>query len=279
MKLRAKAVRKVAKKALQGRYWKAVLAAFIALLFGAITVTGSASNLFSGVEDFDELKNAITEEQAQAIVDETYGQESADLAQSLTDAANQEKKSVNNFVKKLPQGIVKSLAAMAAVLTAVSFVFAVLAPAIRLGYKRFNIALFTDKNAPAIDLLFSRMRLIGKALWLSILTALKVFVWSLLLFFPGIIAAYRYSQAQNILAENPDISAKEAIKRSKAMMKGEKWNLFCLRLSFIGWKMLSCLVPGIGKLLLTPYTQAAEAAWYLNRSGRMPAAKKEASAE
>ena len=70
-----------------------------------------------------------------------------------------------------------------------------------------------------------------------------------------------------ILAENPDMTAGEAIDLSKRLMKGKKWKLFCLRFSFIGWDILAGLTLGIGYLWLTPYKEAAEAAFYREISG------------
>ena len=70
---------------------------------------------------------------------------------------------------------------------------------------------------------------------LNLLITLKVIAWSLLFVIPGIVAAYRYSMATYIMAENPGMQATEAIERSKALMDGRKGDLFCLDLSFIGW--------------------------------------------
>ena len=70
-----------------------------------------------------------------------------------------------------------------------------------------------------------------------------------------------------ILAENPEMSASEAINLSKQMMDGNKWRLFCLRLSFIGWDILCGLTLGIGYLWLNPYKQTAEAVFYREVSG------------
>lgn len=47
-----------------------------------------------------------------------------------------------------------------------------------------------------------------------------------------------------------------------AMMAGNKWRLFCLQFSFIGWQILCILSLGIGFLWLTPYMNAATAAFY-----------------
>lgn len=65
-----------------------------------------------------------------------------------------------------------------------------------------------------------------------------------------------------ILAENPEMSAGEAIDRSEELMKGNKWRLFCLQFSFIGWSILCAFTLGIGTLWLTPYMEAASAAFY-----------------
>ena len=49
------------------------------------------------------------------------------------------------------------------------------------------------------------------------------------------------------------------MKGSKAMMEGNRWRLFCLQFSFIGWMLLSSLTFGLGNLALRPYQEAAYA--------------------
>ena len=63
----------------------------------------------------------------------------------------------------------------------------------------------------------------------------------------------------------------EAIARSKELMDGNKGRLFCLQLSFIGWRLLCVLTLGIGYLWLAPYQNAAEAAFYREVTGRTDA--------
>ena len=65
-----------------------------------------------------------------------------------------------------------------------------------------------------------------------------------------------------IMSENPEISAKGAMEMSMKMMNGNKFRLFCLRLSFIGWFILGILTLGIGLLWIIPYMNAATAAFY-----------------
>ena len=46
------------------------------------------------------------------------------------------------------------------------------------------------------------------------------------------------------------------------MMKGHKWELFVLYLSFIGWAILCLFTFFIGFLWLTPYMQMTETKFY-----------------
>ncbi|MDR0952491.1 MAG: DUF975 family protein [Oscillospiraceae bacterium] len=100
-----------------------------------------------------------------------------------------------------------------------------------------------------------------KIIWLHILTYIFTFLWTLLLVIPGIIARYRYSQALYILIDNPELSALECIRRSKALMNGRKGELFVLHLSFLGWILLT-IIPFVS-LWVTPYTQLTYANFYL----------------
>lgn len=102
----------------------------------------------------------------------------------------------------------------------------------------------------------------GGTFLIGLMTSLFTFLWSLLFVIPGIIAAYRYSMATYILAENQNMQATEAIERSKALMDGRKGDLFCLDLSFIGWALLAVLTAGIGNLWLMPYMTVSRAAFY-----------------
>lgn len=80
---------------------------------------------------------------------------------------------------------------------------------------------------------------------------------------------YCYLMVPYILAENPDMKAREALRLSKEMMDGQKWNAFVLGLSFIGWQLLGTLLCGIGTLLcgigtffVQPYVDATFAELY-----------------
>lgn len=101
-----------------------------------------------------------------------------------------------------------------------------------------------------------------KIIGASILIALFVILWSLLLIIPGIIKAISYSQTYFIMKDHPEFSMLEAITESKNRMKGYKWKYFLLNLSFIGWGILCLFTLGIGLLWLIPYISTSNAAFF-----------------
>ncbi len=87
-------------------------------------------------------------------------------------------------------------------------------------------------------------------------------LWTLLLIIPGIIKMYAYRMVPYILADNPNIGRTRAIDLSKQMTKGEKFDIFVLDLSFLGWYLLGALALGIGVLFVQPYYDATNAELY-----------------
>lgn len=89
-------------------------------------------------------------------------------------------------------------------------------------------------------------------------------LWSLLFIIPGIIKSYEYRMVAYILADQPELTRKEAFELSRKMMNGNKWNAFVLDLSFIGWGFLTAITFGIlGIFYVNPYIQHTNAALYL----------------
>jgi uncharacterized membrane protein len=99
---------------------------------------------------------------------------------------------------------------------------------------------------------------------LFVLQYLYTFLWTMLFIIPGIVKSYSYAMSYYIMCDNPEMGANEAITRSREMMNGHKWQLFCLRFSFIGWILLSILTFGVLMIFVAPYMQAAEAEFYEN---------------
>lgn len=103
-------------------------------------------------------------------------------------------------------------------------------------------------------------RKLGGFWWME----LFIFLWSLLFCIPGIIKAYSYSMSQYILADCPEVKAKDALTLSKRIMKGHKWELFVFQLSFLGWDILNSFTFGLLELFYVgPYKYSSLAAYYL----------------
>ena len=123
-----------------------------------------------------------------------------------------------------------------------------------------------------VEEMFSGFNDFARSLTAYLLIMLYVLLWSLLLIVPGIIAAISYSMTFFILAEDPHISATEAMRQSKEMMRGHKAEYFWLMLSFAGWFILSCFTFGLGFFFLSSYTTMASAIFYRRLKGDIPTA-------
>ncbi|MFA5841175.1 MAG: DUF975 family protein [Candidatus Paceibacterota bacterium] len=130
-----------------------------------------------------------------------------------------------------------------------------------LGLAMFSLSLSRKKDAK-FEQLFEGFKRFGKSLVAYLLVIIFSILWTLLLIVPGIIAAISYSQTFFILVDDENISAGDAIKKSKKMMYGYKWKYFYLGCRFIGWLLLSILTLGIGLLWLIPYINVTLAKFY-----------------
>ena len=129
--------------------------------------------------------------------------------------------------------------------------------AVRLGYARFNLNLADGRDAALSDLASQKHRL-WDGFCMNFLQGLYVALWSLLLFIPGVVKAYSYAMTPYIMAEHPGLTANEAITESRRIMDGNKWRLFCLDLSFLGWELLCTLPMLIGISLVFAFTRSAD---------------------
>lgn len=116
---------------------------------------------------------------------------------------------------------------------------------------------------PEIGTLFAGLSTsFGTSIAAYLLQGIFTFLWGLLFVIPGIIKGYSYALTPYLLADYPLMDALEAIDTSRAMMHGNKWRLFCLDMSFIGWYLLCAVTFGIAGLYVVPYTACARAQFY-----------------
>jgi|GEM_PF-2490633 len=167
--------------------------------------------------------------------------------------------------------------------TAGLFVVGFATPAFILSWTKIFIGLTNDQKPKVADL-FSGFKSFGKALWLYILWMVFIFLWTLpffvvfgvliaitavagsvalvviltilasLAYIAGIvimlIRIYAYWQSFYIMAENPHMTARECLRESVRIMRGNKGKLFVLDLSFLGWVFLGLAPVIIGSVLL-----------------------------
>ena len=255
--------RKIARNALKGKWPVAVLTGFLASLMGAQTFSGGGG---SGVS------------------------RSSSTGSSILDAVD---------VQQLPR-LLNMLYIVLAVLIVWLLIMLFISGAGKLGYATFNMKL-VDGGEVRVSDLFSQFHRFTDGLVMNLLMAIYTLLWSLLLVIPGIIKSYSYAMTAYILAEYPEMTANEAITESRRIMDGNKFRLFCLSFSFIGWRLLCslpsiipmvilltrmnatgniallfwlipCAIPVfIGLLFLTPYQEAAIAAFYRDIAAPNPA--------
>lgn len=139
----------------------------------------------------------------------------------------------------------------------------VVAGPLALGETIFFLNICNKKRAE-LGNLFEGFRNFFASFILLLLQGLFIFLWSLLFIIPGIIKMYSYGMAFYILSDNPGISGNEALKRSKKMMNGHKWELFVLQLSFFGWFLLTLPTFGLISFYVGPYMRETIAVFYQN---------------
>lgn len=150
------------------------------------------------------------------------------------------------------------------------------------GFNDYCLSLVKGEN-PNVGHIFCGFPMFGKVILTSLLVWVFTTLWSLLyalimvvfivigalfmesvpvvagiIFFAGyilvlflIVRLYlRYAMVNYILLDTGKYGL-EAITESKKMMKGKKGKLFWLRLSFIGWYLLICVIMIVGMLVLS----------------------------
>ena len=164
----------------------------------------------------------------------------------------------------LPRMIRIYLVIAASAAGAVNLVAFILGGVVQIGYAQYLLKQ-QDREVNSVKDLFSQFDRFGQGFLQAFLRGLYTFLWSLLFVIPGIVKSFGYAMTPFLMAEDPNLTAKEAIKLSQEKMMGHKGELFCLGLSFIGWDLLAALTGGIGHIFLNPYINAAYAAFYRDK--------------
>lgn len=145
-----------------------------------------------------------------------------------------------------------------------SFTAGILAPILAFGTYLVVLDLLSGKelNANRYGEIFKDLNHLLKLIGVTLLSAIIVAVGFVLFIIPGIIFSMMLSQASFIMMDNPEIGVFDALKRSKAMMKGYKMDLFVFYLSYIGHMLLTIITFGIYSIYFTPLLTVATINYY-----------------
>ena len=163
-----------------------------------------------------------------------------------------------SFTLLQPGGVTAILAVLSVVW---AIILLVIGGAMTLGYYQFYQNLVRNQEAKVGTLFWHKDKL-WHGFCINFWQLLYIFLWTICFIIPGIVAAYSYSMAHYIANDHPEMTAREAIAASKEMMKGNRWRLFCLGISFIGWEILAAFTLGIGSFAVAPYKETASAFFY-----------------
>ena len=245
--------RSIAREALRGKWLLSVLTAFVASLIGAQIVSGSGGGSST---------NSSRSSNSNIRLEEYFSLEVLNVFRTI-------------------------LLALIVYIVISAIISLIIGGAGKLGYARYNLNLVDGMEARFEDL-FSQFHRLGDGFVMNILIGIYTFLWTLLFVIPGIIKSFSYAMTPYILYEHPEYSPNEAITKSREIMSGNKFRLFCLYFSFIGWSLL-CTIPAIialvgalsgmfillplilvtivGDLFVGAYMEAANAAFYREVSG------------
>lgn len=168
---------------------------------------------------------------------------------------------VEDAAEYLPASLLRILLVLLPFIALIALANFIIGGTVQLGYAKFLLGQHDGKNYSVGDL-FSQFHRFGTGFAQAFLKNLYIVLWTLLFIVPGLIKTYSYAMTPFILADHPEMTAGEAITASRKLMDGHKGELFVLGLSFFGWTLLSIITLGIASLWVTPYINAAYAAFY-----------------
>lgn len=258
-------LKKNGRAALKNNFWIIMLVVAVASFLG-----GSWSGLLNGgsinfrsIGDFGTTKEMLSEIEQSLNHNSHYGTFSYDYRNDISGKENIAAfmEQLKNYLGVTEGQLIQIICfAVAAVLIIFIILYALsvtiqfligsfLCAPIGVGYRRFFMK-NRKSNAEFGDLFaaFAKGRYM-RIVKTMFATNIRIFGWSLVFYFPGLVKYYQYFFVPYIMAENPGISNERAREISTQMTKGHKWQIFVMGLSFIGWYMLFILAEVILALI------------------------------
>lgn len=145
--------------------------------------------------------------------------------------------------------------------TILSIVVAIIIGFLSAGYVKYIINFVRTGKFEANEIIETFKTKWQQLLVADILVFIIVYLCTLLFIIPGIIMGLAYSFVTYIIIDN-DINGKDALTKSREMMKGYKWDYFVFSLSFLGWIILGIFTLFILYIWLLPYIVIANTIYY-----------------
>ncbi len=282
-----KELKKQAKQTIKKNYWTAVVVCFlIAILtgeFGA-SINGNSAKEESLSPDYAIMQNQlimneqIKQEEVQKVQEKQ--QKVEEFKNSLTDmqlrVANGVNTNINSMTRSqkyifkiwdaiklfMANQTVLAVGLVIASIIAILYLILIAEPLIVAERKYFLTARDGENTRMGVMKEVFRRGSWSNVTLIMLLKNIYNFLWFFTII-GGFIKAYEYRMIPYILAENPKMDRKEVFKKSKEMMKGNKWRTFILDVSFIGWIILSVLTGGLlGIFYVNPYRVATSVELY-----------------
>ena len=118
------------------------------------------------------------------------------------------------------------------------------------------------QQTPSVENLIDGFKPLAKVLLAYLIITIGTLLGLILLIIPGIIISLGLSMTFYILAEYPEYSVEEALKKSWELTDGYKGELFILHLRFIPWYLLGLLFFVVGVFIVMPWHQLTIANYY-----------------
>ena len=138
----------------------------------------------------------------------------------------------------------------------------VILPPLVVGMLIFHLNISRGKTAKSNDLFSAFDSRYLTIIYAAFLVASLIVMHMFLLFIPGIIASLALSQVFFLIADDPKLTASDAIYKSVKIMNGYKWKLFKINLRLFGLAILCIFTLGIGFFWYYPYQCVVLAKFY-----------------
>ena len=164
-----------------------------------------------------------------------------------------------SLVISLITGIVAAICGENATVTVViTSILSLFESVFMFGYAKYVLDFVRGKqNVDWKEVINYSLKHFGSFFLVGLLVALNIFVGTLLLIVPGIIAEIGLIFYQEVAADNTDLGIIDILKKTWSITNGHKMDLFIFVLSFIGWFFLVGITFGIAIIYVMPYFMVA----------------------